>query len=491
MLEKLSAFLTGIVMTVGSFFGIGPDQNQPPVDAPTIQEEESFGGFSPVGGTTYRLKTSVGTTDTTIVLSSLRVDGIPVTMSTLNTDIGYATLDPQSETRKEFVSFTTITQNADGSATLTGVSRGLAGSYPYTASSTLRNAHPGQSIFVLSDAPQVFNEYTRARSNETITGQWTFTNFPITASSSYASPTTTGWVELATGAEAASSTGFGATGSRLALNTIISTSTAPSSGHVVPVTRSNGTLDSNFIPNFSGTTTFSGNAPQVGQMYMTAGETINGATLPVPVYQNATNTLVYPMAGGGTTTQNFVGFAVTNGTANGSILVQQEGIVSGFTGLSGGNIYYVSNATGTISTTEGAVPFSIGKAINSTQLAIQRQKRRAHGTVSTVNDLVSTQSIGFKPSIIRAASAMADSGGITGRGVWTNGTYSSVNENGSNAGNIANPTISSSGLISQSNTDGGDSWLVTVANVATTSFALNINESGAFNEIFIMWEAEE
>lgn len=181
MFEKLTAFITGIVMTVGSFFGVIPDQNQPPTDAPIVQDDESFGGFSPVGGITYRLKTSVGTTNTTIVLSSFKVDGNPVTMSTLNTDIGYATLDPQSATRKEFISFTTITQNSDGSATLTGVSRGLAGSYPYTASSTLRKAHPGQSIFILADTPQVFNEYGRTRSNESVTGNWTF---PTTTSAS-------------------------------------------------------------------------------------------------------------------------------------------------------------------------------------------------------------------------------------------------------------------------------------------------------------------
>lgn len=195
MLEKLTSFVVGIAMTVGSFFGIVSDQNQPPIDAQVIQEEESFGGFSPVGGITYRLKTSLGSSDTTIVFSSFKVDGNTITMSTLNTDIGYATLDPQSETRKEFISFTSIAQNSDGSATLTGVSRGLAGAYPYTASSTLRKAHQGQSIFVLSDAPQVFNEYGRTRSNETVTGNWTFPT--TTSASSSNSAVTKGYMESA------------------------------------------------------------------------------------------------------------------------------------------------------------------------------------------------------------------------------------------------------------------------------------------------------
>jgi len=185
MLEKIASVIGGVVLAVSSFFGFGAPQEAP--------EEPLFGEFTPAGGTTYRLKTSVGTTDTTIVLSSLKIDGNPVTMSTLNTDIAYATLDPQSATRKEFISFTTITQNSDGSATLTGVTRGLASSFPFTASSTLRKAHPGQSILILSDSPQVFNEYTKTRSDVAVVGNWTFPT--TTSASSSNSAVTKGYFE--------------------------------------------------------------------------------------------------------------------------------------------------------------------------------------------------------------------------------------------------------------------------------------------------------
>lgn len=255
MLEKLITLITGTVLAIGSLF-IAPVVTIPVPDQ--LQPQEDLGGFSPVAGGTYRLKTSIGSTDTTIVLSSLTepITGSPITMTSLNSDIGYATVDPQSSTRKEFVSFTGITQNADGSATLTGVSRGLGFQYPYTASSTLRKSHPGQSIFILSDSPQLFNEYARIRSNEIITGQWTFSNFPITPSSTPGTATTTGTVELATGAEAASSTPHGDIGSSfIVLHTGISTSTAPSSGSVVPVTGLDGKLDYNFIPSLVGSTT--------------------------------------------------------------------------------------------------------------------------------------------------------------------------------------------------------------------------------------------
>lgn len=143
---------------------------------------ETLGAFNPSGGKTYRLYTSLGSTDTSIRLSSFKepISDIPYTMSYLNTDIGYGTLDPQSSTRKEFVSFTGITQNSDGSATLTGVTRGLSFSYPFTASTTLRQQHPGQSIFILSDSPQLFEEYAKRRNNEWITGVWGFVSNPTT-----------------------------------------------------------------------------------------------------------------------------------------------------------------------------------------------------------------------------------------------------------------------------------------------------------------------
>lgn len=248
MLEKITSFITGIMVAIGGFFTPTPMQDAPIEPAPI--QEESFGAFSPVAGGTYRLKTSIGTSDTTIILSAFTepITGNPLTMTSLATDIGYATIDPQSSTRKEFVSFTGITQNADGSATLSGVSRGLGFQSPFTASSTLRKSHPGQSIFILSDSPQLFSEYARRRSNETITGQWTFTTFPITPSTTPATVTTSGQVELATGGEAASSTLTGDSGALLALHTGISTSSAPASGNVVVVTGDDGDIDAGFIP---------------------------------------------------------------------------------------------------------------------------------------------------------------------------------------------------------------------------------------------------
>jgi hypothetical protein len=131
--------------------------------------------YNPTGGGTYRLQTSVGTADTSIRLSSFKepVSNFPYTMAYLNSSLQCGTLDPQT-TRSEFISFTGITQNSDGTAILTGVSRGLERSYPYTASSTFRQTHAGQSIFILSDAPCLFNQYGIKQNDENVTGYWDF-----------------------------------------------------------------------------------------------------------------------------------------------------------------------------------------------------------------------------------------------------------------------------------------------------------------------------
>jgi hypothetical protein len=63
-----------------------------------------------------------------------------------------------------------------------------------------------------------------------------------------------GFVELATGLEAASSTASG-TAARLVIPTTITTTTAPTSGNVIPVTKADGNIDLGFLPDIVGSTT--------------------------------------------------------------------------------------------------------------------------------------------------------------------------------------------------------------------------------------------
>ena len=136
--------------------------------------------FHPFSGQTFILAGSIGSTDTSILLSSFLepVTGTPYTMALLNTDIAYGTIAPKT-TSSEFISFTGITANANGTATLTGVVRGLAKKYPFTTNASYKLPHSGQSQFIISDAPQLFEKYAVKSNDETIDGQWTFTNTPI------------------------------------------------------------------------------------------------------------------------------------------------------------------------------------------------------------------------------------------------------------------------------------------------------------------------
>lgn len=174
ILKIIAKFLLAPVVLLLGWGGytvpLVPNQIAP---APQVQK---LGGYNPTGGSTYHLNASISSTQTTISLSSFLepISSTPYTMALINSDIAYGTIQPQSS-NSEFISFTGITQNSDGTATLTGVTRGLARSYPFTASSTFQLPHAGQSIFILSATPQAYNEYVTKRDNETISGAKTFT----------------------------------------------------------------------------------------------------------------------------------------------------------------------------------------------------------------------------------------------------------------------------------------------------------------------------
>ncbi len=105
-----------------------------------------------------------------------------------------------------------------------------------------------------------------------------------------------------------------------------------------------------------------------------AGETIAGATLPVPVYQNTTDNEFYACDANDTAKLNFVGFAISNSTDGNAIDLQMSGIVKGFTGLDEGEKYYVQDAVGTIGKTPGTAKILVGEAISTTELLIIKDR---------------------------------------------------------------------------------------------------------------------
>lgn len=95
--------------------------------------------------------------DTTVRLKSfLLIDGItPITMAMFGSK-GFGTLEPGNNTLEEQISFTGITQNADGTATLTGVSS-VEFVTPFTETSGLNKTHAGSTSFVISNDAGFYN----------------------------------------------------------------------------------------------------------------------------------------------------------------------------------------------------------------------------------------------------------------------------------------------------------------------------------------------
>lgn len=157
------------------------------------------------------------------------------------------------------------------------------------------------------------------------------------------------------------------------------------------------------------------NFAESGSYAMTAGETINGATLPVPVYQYYSDNEVYACDGDDTTKLKFLGFATSNSTDGNPITVKVLGVVSGFSGLDEGSTYYLGTTAGTIvknpvaSGTGVNTPVLVGIAISPTQLLIQKGRRHYSDTKqfssgSTPQTEVVT--CGFRPMSIRGFSIL-------------------------------------------------------------------------------------
>lgn len=117
-------------------------------------------------------------TASSIVLSSFYLaDGTTLAAMTDFGTIGFMTIEPGTS-KEENISFTGITQNADGTATLTGVSRGLGFVAPYTAVSANQKAHAGGSVVIVSNSAPFYDRMTSKNNDETIAGLWDFTTAP-------------------------------------------------------------------------------------------------------------------------------------------------------------------------------------------------------------------------------------------------------------------------------------------------------------------------
>lgn len=146
-------------------------------------EEMTLGGTTPIAGATYYLAgAGISSTATSIVLQSFTLPqtGYEILDGDLS-DTFYLTLEPGSRTRQEIISCTTVAQSAtNDTATVSGCVRGLKPISPYSADSDYAFTHAGGSQVILSDPPQLFNQYVAKANNEWITGTWGFSAVPTT-----------------------------------------------------------------------------------------------------------------------------------------------------------------------------------------------------------------------------------------------------------------------------------------------------------------------
>lgn len=228
----------------------------------------AFATSYPVGGVQYYLSgAGVNSSQTTIQLTSFKTaDGRNITMTNFGT-IGYGALEPQTNAKLEDITFTGIVQNSNGTATLTGVTRGLDFLYPYATSASLAHSHSGGSTLIITNtAGFYYNEFAMPPlSNDNV---WPTASTSVStkgytdyvafngAAVINANTTNKGVVEIATQLEAASSTAIGGTGATVVIPASSATSTynAATAPLRVIVTDNTGHIDSNFIGALATTT---------------------------------------------------------------------------------------------------------------------------------------------------------------------------------------------------------------------------------------------
>jgi len=260
---------------------------------------------TPIAGQTYTLAGSgVSSSDTSFTLTSFTItqNGYKIQDSDLS-DTFYITLEPGSRARQEIISCTTVVQNADNTATISGCVRGLSPVTPYSASSTLQFAHSGGSIVIFSNPPQLYNQAAFKDNDETVTGSWLF-------------PTPLGSFNAAT---------------KEYVDGVVT-------GGVV----------SNDRMSVAGT----------------AGETVATGTL---VYFNGTDQEWYKVNSNSTTTfeDRFIGLTQGAGTNGNAITrgILLKGRDTTQTGMTAGSVYY-ANTTGGISIATSAQPVGVAEDTN-------------------------------------------------------------------------------------------------------------------------------
>ena len=351
LFNKIASIIITGALALASLFGYTPSQE--------------FGAVNPVAGTVYYLSGSgIGASATSITLTSLTVpqSGYELVDSDFSTTF-YLTIEPGNRTRQEIVSCTTVAQNADNTATLSGCSRGLLPFSPYTASSTYQFSHSGGTSVIFSNPPQLYEEFPARGDAESITGLWTFSSTSIPRLDSYLAATNDAQFIskkyaddlTASGVADGNYTTFGgyilATTSQVIAGTATSTATrylvlpselantTSSAKNIIPITKTNGKLSQGFLDLTEGFT-FSNN------ITATSGDITIRTSTTTSITTDAFNLLPAGVIQLYTSSTAPTGWLLTNGASYATSSYPRLFTVLGYTyGGSGAN-FNVPNLTG-------------------------------------------------------------------------------------------------------------------------------------------------
>ena len=141
---------------------------------------------------------------------------------------------------------------------------------------------------------------------------------------------------------------------------------------------------------------------------VTTGEAIDGSTTPQIVCVDQADNLMYRADGNATARVQAYGFVTTNASITTAPNVVVSGEVSGFTGLTVGATYYVSDTAGAISTTPSTTTtIPIGTAISATKILLKFGKKCVSRSISITGGTAATGNtdttftLGFRPEKIK------------------------------------------------------------------------------------------
>lgn len=429
-------------------------------------------GYVPVTGYESRTTGYITASATTIPVASTKdKSGQQIDLSNISS-AGivkvYMNLEPGG-TNEEPIVCTGVT-----SVSWTGCTRGLVfqGSSE-SASTTLQKAHNAGSKIIITNIGQFYNQYVSVDGTQTINGVKTFTTFPIFNTSTQlctldgqfctkyyidnvgASGFTTANVSTTrglsvdgsaperVGINASSTTGmsFDSNGKlyqaidptlkyesnllKVNTSTIVSQiATSTPTANKIPIANASGKLDDTWLRTNC-------------IMNVVAGETINGAVTPQPIYLNTSDTLYYLSSAlfsmGTSTITKVDGFAISNATSTNSLTVKTCGLVNGFTGLVTSSEYILSVTPGGVSTTPSIststiANISLGTAVNSTQLLMNVQNWILPNTNQLTNQ--KTNTVGNTGGVYQKATEM-----IIGRSGYYNTFFQMEDTGGGSADN--------------------------------------------------------